>query len=101
MTSAERSSIPPSRASRREMAIAGFTITMIVIHVTLRFVIGTSSEIAGLALYQFPLVTALVVGGVLLLFELVVKLLHGEFGLDLLAGISIVTAAILGEYLAG
>jgi heavy metal translocating P-type ATPase len=83
------------------MAIAGFTIAMIVLHLALRFVIGASGEIVGLAVYQLPLIAALVLGGVLLLFELIIKLLHGEFGLDLLAGISIVTAAILGEYLAG
>ena len=48
-----------------------------------------------------PLIAALLVGGVPLLFTLIAKLLRGESGADLLAGISIVTAAVLGEYLAG
>lgn len=44
---------------------------------------------------------ALVVGGIPLVVELVLRLVRLEFGSDLLAGISIVTAAVLGEYLAG
>src|SRR5262245_63518191 len=36
-----------------------------------------------------------------IVLELLVKLLHREFGSDLLAGISIVTSVLLGEYLAG
>jgi heavy metal translocating P-type ATPase len=44
---------------------------------------------------------ALVAGGSYLVFGLLVRLVHGEFGSDLLAGISIVTSVLLGEYLAG
>jgi heavy metal translocating P-type ATPase len=51
--------------------------------------------------YNWPLILGLVVGGVPLLFDLIKHILKLEFGADLLAGISIVTAAILGEYLAG
>lgn len=40
-------------------------------------------------------------GGIPLVSELLVKLFRREFGSDLLAGISIVTAVLLGEYLAG
>ena len=43
----------------------------------------------------------LVLGGIPLVFTLIAELARGEFGADLLAGISIVTAALLGEYLAG
>jgi heavy metal translocating P-type ATPase len=43
----------------------------------------------------------LVIGGIPLVAGLGMKLARGEFGADLLAGISIVTAAILGQYLAG
>ncbi len=48
-----------------------------------------------------PLVVALALGGGPLVFDLVRKLLRREFGSDLLAGISIVTSVLLGEYLAG
>lgn len=50
---------------------------------------------------EFPLVAAILVGGTPLVIELLVKLLRGEFGSDLLAGLSIVTSVVLGEYLAG
>ncbi|WP_347985896.1 heavy metal translocating P-type ATPase [Methylomonas sp. AM2-LC] len=50
---------------------------------------------------QLPLLAVLVVGGIPLVFKLCVKLFKGEFGADLLAGISIITAVLLDEYLAG
>jgi heavy metal translocating P-type ATPase len=43
----------------------------------------------------------LAIGGGPLVFDLIRKLIHFEFGSDLLAGISIVTSVILGQYLAG
>ncbi|MFI5177551.1 MAG: heavy metal translocating P-type ATPase [Vicinamibacterales bacterium] len=48
-----------------------------------------------------PLLVALVFGGGPLLFDLLLKLSRREFGSDLLAGISIATSVVLGEYLAG
>src|SRR6185369_169926 len=50
---------------------------------------------------QLPLLATLLFGGVPLVIELLLKLLRREFGSDLLAGISIVTSVLLGEYLAG
>ena len=44
---------------------------------------------------------AVLLGGVPLLFDLLKKLAAFEVGSDALAGISIITSAILGEYLAG
>jgi cation transport ATPase len=55
----------------------------------------------GLALAELPLVAMLVAGGVPLVWNLLAKLSAGVFGADLLAGISIVTSIVLGEYLAG
>ncbi len=55
----------------------------------------------GLTLAELPLVVMLILGGVPLVWDLLAKLLSGTFGSDLLAGISIVTSVILGEYLAG
>jgi heavy metal translocating P-type ATPase len=51
--------------------------------------------------WQIPLAVALMAGGVPLLVRLSGKLLKGEFGSDHLAGVSIVTSVILGEYLVG
>jgi heavy metal translocating P-type ATPase len=47
------------------------------------------------------LYVVLAFGGVPLVLSLAIKALRREFGSDLLAGISIVTAILLGEYLAG
>ncbi|MCE2791540.1 MAG: heavy metal translocating P-type ATPase, partial [Blastopirellula sp.] len=52
-------------------------------------------------LSQLPLWVALVLGGTPLVWDLLQKLLRRQFGSDLLAGISIVTSVVLGEYLAG
>ncbi len=51
--------------------------------------------------YNIPLILVLLVGGAPLLFDLTRKLLAREFGSDMLAGLSILVSAILGEYLAG
>ena len=50
---------------------------------------------------RLPLFTAYVFGAIPLLWQLLRKALAREFGSDLLAGISIITAALLGQYLAG
>ncbi|MFM8251580.1 MAG: heavy metal translocating P-type ATPase [Planctomycetota bacterium] len=50
---------------------------------------------------DLPLVLALVLGGTPLVIGLLIKMFRGEFGSDLLAGLSIIVAALLGEYLAG
>src|ERR1035437_7824485 len=52
-----------------------------------------------LPLDHLPLILALVVGAPPLLWRLGKKVLRLQFGSDLLAGISIVTAIILGQYL--
>ena len=80
----------------RDLAIAAFAAGGILLHVFVRW--GTS---ASASVVQLPLIAVLVAGGTPLVFELARKALSGKFGSDLLAGISIVTAAILGEYFAG
>jgi len=55
----------------------------------------------GLTLADLPLVVMLVAGGVPLVWDLLRKLYAGTFGSDLLAGLSIITSILLGEYLAG
>ena len=50
---------------------------------------------------DMPLVVMLVLGGVPLVLGLLRNLVAGRFGSDLLAGLSIVTSLLLGEYLAG
>jgi heavy metal translocating P-type ATPase len=62
----------------------------------LRLAASAPSQVA-----NAPLYVALAVGGVPLIVELLVRTWRRQFGSDLLAGISIVTSVLLGEYLAG
>ncbi|MGR9072482.1 MAG: heavy metal translocating P-type ATPase [Gammaproteobacteria bacterium] len=50
---------------------------------------------------ELPLIFVLTAGGIPLLFGLAANLLSRKYGTDLLAGIAIVTAVLLHEYLAG
>jgi heavy metal translocating P-type ATPase len=81
---------------QRQVIIAAIAIAGIVIHLVLRF-----ATIAPAASHQIPLLGVLLLGGGPLVFELAGKLFRRQFGSDLLAGISIVTSVLLGEYLAG
>ncbi|TWU36541.1 Zinc-transporting ATPase [Novipirellula aureliae] len=82
--------------SRSQLLIAVLAVMAIIVHLVLRF-----SSIPSQHWVDAPLYAALVLGGIPLVVDLLNKLARGEFGSDLLAGISIVTAAFLGEYLAG
>ena len=97
--SAAQSPLPA--ASRNQALIVAISILAIGGHFILRFGVRTTAEHFGLALREMPLVVALLLGGTPLVCELFVKLIQREFGSDLLAGISIVTATLLHEYLAG
>jgi len=88
-------------ASRRQVVIAGLAITAVVCHLVMRYAVGIAGTAFGLPWFDVPLVLALAFGGGPLVIGLLVKLLRREFGSDLLAGISIVTSILLGEYLAG
>ncbi len=83
-------------AKRRHALIAVWAILGIASHLILRFVVDASEHVQ-----QWPLWAVLLVGGMPLTVELLVKLVRREFGSDLLAGLSIVTAVWLEEYLAG
>lgn len=79
-----------------ETYIAGITLLAIILHLILRFVVVTPPTF-----WSLPLWVALVIGGVPLVLKLAKKAIAGEFGSDLLAGISILTAVFLGQYLVG
>jgi heavy metal translocating P-type ATPase len=74
--------------------IAALTAAAIALHLGLRLL--TQPELA-----QLPLYAAVLLGGLPLLWELAQRLARLEFGSDLLAGLSILTAAITGQFLAG
>jgi cation transport ATPase len=72
------------------------TLLCIASYLLLRYALGLH-----VAKAQWCLWIALGVGGGPLVAELMMRLIQRQFGSDMLAGISIVTAVLLGEYLAG
>ena len=114
---------PVISTQKHERSIAVLSLLGISCYLVLRFILNISPDVysltvnadltTGLArlyqgkihfsstLLQAPLLVVLVMGGVPLLYQLSVKLVNGDFGADLLAGISIITAVLLHEYLAG
>ena len=82
--------------NRQSLAIATVATAGIVAHLLLNFAVHAAPSVS-----RIPLLAALAAGGVPLVVGLLQKLWQREFGSDLLAGISIVTSVLLGEYLAG
>ena len=87
---------PTGLWQRKSTVIAALSIVGIFAHLGLRFGLHAPKYV-----FRMPLLATLVVGGLPMLYELMRKLLKREFGSDLLGGISIITSALLGEYLAG
>jgi heavy metal translocating P-type ATPase len=76
-----------------EIYIAFVALAGMLASLVMRYVFGLK------ALSDVPLYVVIVVGGIPLLLQLGRKLLAREFGSDLLAGISIATAVLLGEFI--
>jgi heavy metal translocating P-type ATPase len=96
-----RESAVPSRrwwpsGAARTSGIAVLAVVGIVAHLALRWTSAASASQA-----EVPLYFVLLVGGAPLVLSLVLKLMRRQFGSDLLAGISIVAAVLLDEFLAG
>lgn len=94
----EKSPIEPHANSSigLEGYIALLAIVCIILYIILLFLVPN-----GVAYAEYPLYLTLVAGGIPLVYGLIRKVFLGDFGSDLLAGISIVTSILLGEYLAG
>ena len=88
----------PTSASKwtAPTVIALLAVASVLSHLVLRYLLDVPR-----VAWQAPLIVALIAGGLPLLVPLTRKLLAGEFGSDHLAGVSIVTSVILGEYLVG
>ncbi len=91
-----RADPPWSQPRDRNALIAGIAVVGILAHAWMRWVLGVP-----VLAQQVPLFLVLVAGGTPLVLALALKAARREFGSDLLAGISIVSAVLLGEYLAG
>jgi heavy metal translocating P-type ATPase len=87
--------------SRRNLAIASLALALVALHLILRIFLRADEPPAGWAWSDLPLFAVLALGGLPLAAELLLKVFRGQFGADLLAGISIVTSVFLHEYLAG
>jgi heavy metal translocating P-type ATPase len=81
---------------RTTSLIAILSLGGIAAHLLFRFALHTNTTVQ-----LIPLWATLALGGIPLLYDLLKKLARRQFGSDLLAGISIVSAILLGEYLAG
>jgi cation transport ATPase len=68
----------------------------ILIHLSLRYLLQTGPEVS-----EIPLYVTVAAGGLPLLWKLGQRLIHLEFGSDLLAGLSVVAAAVTDQYLVG
>jgi len=73
---------------------AAFALLAIVLHLFVRYLLHQTGLLS-----LFPLYLVLLIGGIPLVAGLVRKLVAREFGSDLLAGLSILTAVALHEYL--
>lgn len=95
--------VPESHTSRKQVIIAVLALVAIAVHLLVRYALRATTPIGNVGILEsdVPLLAALVLGGVPLVWDLLIKLIKGQFGSDLLAGISIVTSVLLGEYLAG
>ncbi len=80
----------------KEIYIAFLAILGISLYLFFHFFLGVPKDIA-----NWPLWITLFLGGIPLVWDLLLKLSKRQFGSDLLAGISIITSVLLGEYLAG
>jgi heavy metal translocating P-type ATPase len=80
----------------QETYIALLAAAGIAAHFVLRYAVRAQPP-----LILIPLYLTLLIGGVPLVVALARKLIAREFGSDLLAGVSIVSSVLLGEYLVG
>ena len=80
----------------KEVIIAEISVIAIAVHLVLRFGVSGADQL----LIEMPLFVGLACGFPLIA-KIVRKMIRFDITSDLLAGISIVTAVLLGEYLAG
>ena len=76
--------------------IALLSAAAILIHLCSRYLIHMPADVS-----EIPLYVAVAAGGMPLLWRLGQHLVRMEFGSDLLAGLSILAAAITGQFLVG
>ena len=101
MTRPQGAATPTVLPGRFQIRIAVLAVACIAVHLVARCLLADWLPATTPAVWNAPLIVALGLGGLPLLLGLLRALARGAFGSDLLAGISIVTSVVLGEYLAG
>jgi len=71
---------------------AGASLIAIALHLILKYLVHQPARV-----FSTPLWIAIIMGGLPLLYDLLVQLAKRQFGADFLAGLSIVTAALLHQ----
>lgn len=86
---------------RFQIGIASLTAACIAAHLGATFLLADWLPAADPGVWNAPLFLTLALGGLPLVVGLLRSVACGEFGAGLLAGLSVVTSILLGEYLAG
>lgn len=89
------------RQGRIETLITTVTIVALASHLVCRLLNPPDLPRTSADPANWPLLAAISTGGLYLIIGLISRLARGQFGSDLLAGISIITSVLIGEYLAG
>lgn len=114
---------PPSTSTASENSIAVLSLLGISAYLLMRYGLDTGYEtytlnintqlssrleplfqgrfIFSTELVETPLLIVLLIGGLYQVFQLIGDLVKGDFGADMLAGVSIITSVLLDQYLAG
>src|SRR5690606_6985219 len=87
-TTKSRIKLPP--ASRWHWALLTLCLIGIAVHFALRW--AGLPRVIGWAAADIPLLSVIVIGGIPLVLQILRKLLHRDFGADLLAALALVTA---------
>ncbi|HEV8479499.1 MAG TPA: heavy metal translocating P-type ATPase [Candidatus Eisenbacteria bacterium] len=80
----------------KEAWLAGLSVVGILLHLVLRYALGSAAPV-----YLAPLYAVLLIGGPPLVWDILVQIAHREFGSDLLAAIAIISSVFFGQFLAG
>jgi heavy metal translocating P-type ATPase len=82
--------------SKWQMLIAIASLIAIALH----FILNDTQRIYGMSPADIPLLTLIIIGGIPLVSQVIIKMFRGSVGADFLGGIELIAAAALEQYLA-
>lgn len=82
--------------SKWQLVIAIASLIAIALH----FILNDTQLIYGVLPADIPLLALIVIGGIPLVIQVIIKMFHGSVGADFLGGIELIAAAALEQYLA-